>query len=194
MKYFMNTRKWIDPADLKKKLGLQRDDPIPIACMSKVENIVNYQDPSPYAIFVSGDYQYDSTIKSQKQIHLILSKGHYSINKETIIKKQRQCYEEKTIVIVQCINNVFHMFDGEDITMITKQEYDDAKYKYLSNTKLIVDKNFTAESRKMENLEDAYHYYIELADELKKESNGLFNMYKCPAIKNMALNYFYDLT
>ena len=194
MKYFMNTKKWIDPADLKKKLGLQRDDPIPITYMSKVENIINYQDPSPYAIFVSGDYQYDSTIKSQKQIHLILSKGHYSINKETIVKKHRQCYDEKPIVIVQCINNIFHMFDGEDITMITKQEYDDAKYKYLSNTKLIVDKNFTAESRKMENLEDAYHYYIELADELKKESNGLFNMYKCPTIKNMALNYFYDLT
>ena len=89
---------------------------------------------------MSGDYQYDSTIKSQKQIHLILSKGHYSINKETIVLKQRQCYEEKPIVIIQCVNNVFHMFDGENTTMMTKQEYDDLKIN-LSKTKLIVDKN-----------------------------------------------------
>jgi len=70
MKYFMNTRKWIDPAELKKKLGVKRDDPIPISLMSKVESIINFEDPKPYAIFVTGDCQYDSTIKSAKQIHL----------------------------------------------------------------------------------------------------------------------------
>ena len=59
MKYFKNTRKWIDPAQLKEKLGLQRDDPIPISMMSEVENIINYKDEKPYAIFVSGDFNYD---------------------------------------------------------------------------------------------------------------------------------------
>lgn len=191
MKYFMNTRKWIDPAELKKQLGLQRDDPIPISCMEQVESIINHKEPSPYAIFVSGDGQYDSTIKSQKVIHLILSKGHFSINKETIVLKSRQCYEEKPIVIVECVNNLFNVFDGEMTTVMTKQEYDEVKNKH---EKLFVDKKFNAETSKMPNIEDVYYYYIELADELKKESKGLFNMYKCPAIKNMALNYFYDLT
>jgi hypothetical protein len=54
-------------------------------------------------------------------------------------------------------------------------------------------KDFTPQSNKM-NISDAYHYYIEMADELKEASNGKFNMYRCPALKNIALNYFYDLT
>jgi hypothetical protein len=41
---------------------------------------------------------------------------------------------------------------------------------------------------------DAYHYYIEMADELREKSDGKFNLYKCPTIKNMALNHFYSLT
>ena len=190
----MNTRKWIDPAELKKKLGVNRDDPIPISLMSKVESIINFEDPKPYAIFVTGDCQYDSTIKSCKQIHLILSNGHYSINRATIVTKKRQCYNEKPITVVEFVDNEYKCFDGENNFVMSKQEYDDARFKYMNSPTLIVEKDFTVESRKMPTLEDAYHYYIELADELKKESNGVFNMYKCSSIKNMALNYFYDLT
>jgi len=43
-------------------------------------------------------------------------------------------------------------------------------------------------------LEDAYFSYIEMADEIKKESDGLFNFYKTPTVKDMALNHFYSLT
>ena len=73
MQYFKNSQKWIDPAELKRKLKLNRDDPIPINLMEKVEDIINYHDEKPYAIFVSGDFHYDSKIKSLKNIHLILS-------------------------------------------------------------------------------------------------------------------------
>ena len=194
MKYFKNTRKWIDPAELKAKLGLNRDDPISITHMKQVEEIINYRDEKPYAIFVSGEFRYDSQINSQKKIHLILSKGHFSINKETIVGKKRQCFFEKPIAIVEFIDNEYKMFDGENTTVMSRQEYDDARFKYMSSPLLIIDKDFTTESRKMPTLEDAYYYYTELADELKTESKGLFNMYKCPTIKNMALNHFYDLT
>ena len=85
MKYFKNSRKWISPADLKQIQGLERNGNTSIDLIGKVEEIVNQNDPSPYAIFVSGDAQYDLTIKSQKNIHHILSKGHYSINKSTIM-------------------------------------------------------------------------------------------------------------
>ena len=67
MKYFKNSRKWISPADLKQKLGLERDDKISIDLMGKVEEIINGRDPSPYAIFVSGDAQYDSIKALQHQ-------------------------------------------------------------------------------------------------------------------------------
>ena len=81
MQYFKNTRKWIDPAELKRKLKLDRDDPVPINLIEQVEEIINDGDAKPYAIFVSGDFHFDSKIKSQKQIHLILSNGHCKINK-----------------------------------------------------------------------------------------------------------------
>ena len=194
MKYFKNTRKWVDPAQLKEKLGLQRDDPIPISMMSEVENIINYKDEKPYAIFVSGDFSYDSIIKSSKQIHLILSKGHYSINKESIQKCSRKAYSEKPIMIIELIDDHYNLFDGENTIVMSRQEYGDKYNNKKDYSHLIVRKEFTSDSRKLPNLEDAYYYYIEMADELKKESNGIFNMYKCPTIKNMALNYFYDLT
>ena len=66
--------------------------------------------------------------------------------------------------------------------------------KELYETKnLIVEKNYSMESKKM-CLEDAYFSYIEMADELKRESDGLFNFYKTPTVKDMALNHFHSLT
>ena len=161
--------------------------------MQQVEEIINFNDPKPYAIFVSGDYFYDSKIKSQKNLHLILSNGHYTINKNTIVKKSRQTYEEKPIVMIEFKDNVYNSFDGDITSVMSRQEYDESRSKIISNPFMIVEKDFTAETNKL-CLEDSYHLYIEIADQLKKESKGLFNMYKCPTVKNMALNYFYDLT
>ena len=161
--------------------------------MEKVEDIINYQDEKPYAIFVSGDFHYDSKIKSLKNIHLILSNGHYTIDKKTITKKSRQTYEEKPIIIVEKLEDVYYTYDGKQKSTITRQEYDESRLKIISNPFLIVEKDFTAATNKLSIIE-AYNYYIEMADQLKKESKGLLNMYKCPTIKNIALNYFYDLT
>ena len=76
---------------------------------------------------------------------------------------------------------------------MTTEEHDEARNKYLQCPYLVVKKYFTAETSKM-CLEEAYERYIKVADELNDASNGLFNMYKTPTIKNLALNYFYDLT
>ena len=195
MKYFKNSRKWISPADLKQKLGLERDDKISIDLMGKVEEIINGSDPSPYAIFVSGDAQYDSTIKSQKNIHLILSKGHYSINKTTLMKTTRQSYKERSVLIVDFVNGEYECYDGDENFKMSINDFKDRCNNFFKDDKLlVVNKDFTRESKLMDTIDEAYDYYIKLADELKKESDGLFNMYKCPTIKNMALNHFYDLT
>ena len=80
----------------------------------------------------------------------------------------------------------YECFDGEKVFLKSMKEL-------YETGNLIVEKNYSMESKKM-SLEDAYYSYIEMADELKKESDGLFNFFKTPTIKDMALNHFYSLT
>jgi hypothetical protein len=189
-KFFKANDKFIDAADLKTHLDLKRGDPIPLTCMKKVESYINDGERNKYAIFVSGDAEYTSVIDSTRQIHLILSNGHFSVNTTKINKTSRLSFDEKAIMIINPVDRNYETFDGETVSMMTRQEYEAKRDEY---THLMVWKDFTPQSNKME-ISDAYHYYLEMADELKEASNGKFNMYRCPTLKNIALNYFYDLT
>jgi hypothetical protein len=189
-KYFKANDKFIDAADLKTQLDLQRGDPIPLTCMKKVENYINNGEKNKYAIFVSGEAEYTSEIDSTRHIHLILSNGHFSVNTTKINKSSRVSFDEKPIMIINPVDRSYETFDGETVVVLSKEEYEAKRNEY---THLMVWKDFTPQSNKME-ISDAYHYYHEMAEELKEASNGKFNMYRCPTLKNIALNYFYDLT
>jgi len=80
----------------------------------------------------------------------------------------------------------YECFDGENNFVMSMKEL-------FETGNLIVEKNYSMESKKL-CLEDSYFSYIEMADELKKESDGQFNFYKTPTVKDMALNHFYSLT
>jgi len=179
-------KKIIDHGKLKAYLGLQRDDPIPIDKVKDVEEYINEYETQPYAIFVSGDAEYISTLQTNRQIHITLAKNHYSVNSDKTSKIRRRCYEEKRIVMIEKKEEFYECFDGENLFLMTMKEL-------YETGNLIVDKNYSMDSKKM-CLEDAYFSYIEMADELKKESDGLFNFYKTPTVKDMALNHFYSLT
>ena len=178
--------KIIDHGKLKAHLGLGRDDPIPVAKMKDVEVYINEYESQPYAIFISGDAEYISTLQTNRHIHIVLSKNHYSVNFEKTSKTRRRCYEEKFIVMADKKGEFYECFDGEKVFLKSMKEL-------YETGNLIVEKNYCSDSKKM-GLEDAYYSYIEMADELKKESDGLFNFYKTPTIKDMALNHFYSLT
>ena len=194
LKFFRATKKYIDPAELKQHLKLNRDDKIPISMMADVESFINDIERHPFSIFVSGDAEYISPIVTNKKIHIVLSNGHYSVNEDKTIKSIRKNYDEKPIVMVDLVDGEYKSFDGEKCFVMSRQEYDDARYKYLSSPFLVVNKYFTKETREASCIEDAYFMYIEMADDLKLKSNGKFNFYKTPTVKNMALNHFYELT
>ena len=189
-KFFKANDKFINAAEVKSHLGLKRDSLIPITCLKELEFFLNDGERNKYAIFVSGDAEYTSTIDSTRQIHLILSNGHYSVNTAKINKTSRQSFDEKPIIIINPIDQNYETFDGENIIMMTRQEYEAKRDTF---THLMIWKDFTPQSDKMD-ISDAYHHYIEMADELKEASDGKFNMHRCPTLKNIALNYFYDLT
>jgi len=179
-------KKIIDHGKLKAHLGLERDDPIPVAKVKDVEEYINEYETQPYAIFISGDAEYISTLQTNRHIHIVLSKNHYSVNADKTSKIRRRCYEEKHIVMVEKKGEFYECFDGvSSFVMSMKDLYETGN--------LIVEKNYSSEAKKM-CLEDAYFSYIEMADELKKESDGLFNFYKTPTVKDMALNHFHSLT
>ena len=179
-------KKIIDHGKLKAYLGLERDDPIPVNKVKDVEEYINEYETQPYAIFVSGDAEYISSLQTNRQIHIILSKNHYSVNSDKTSKIRRRCYEEKRVVMVDKRGEFYECFDGENNFVMSMKEL-------FETGNLIVEKNYSMESKKL-CLEDAYFSYIEMADELKKENNGQFNFYKTPTVKDMALNHFYSLT
>src|SRR5207248_1218917 len=62
------------PDILKKALGLQRADPVPVSCIEKVECLAR-----TIAINITGDVIRISSSPAYRRITLILANGHYSI-------------------------------------------------------------------------------------------------------------------
>jgi hypothetical protein len=144
-----------------------------------------------YAIFVSGDYPFISSLNTNKRIRLILSDEHYSLDKEFILQKNI-AFEEKKIVMYEWKGESVNCFDGDKHFDLSRKQYDEIKSKPMSSDYLLVNKNFNAKAKKM-TLEEAHAAYIEMADEMKRETNGYINFYKCASIKDVALHHFYNL-
>jgi len=164
-KYFKATKKFINPALLKESIGLQRDDLIPITKIKYIEQYINENESIPYAIFVSGDAEYNSIIKTNKKIHIILSNGHYSTEKTKMIRKN---YDEKPVVMVEYVDEEYQAFDGEKNFVISYEEYKENRDKYMSSPYLIVEKNYSSDMKKL-CIEESYEKYLEMADDLKEK-------------------------
>ena len=180
-------KKIIDHGKLKAHLNLNRDDPIPIDKVKDLEQYINQYETQPYAIFITGESEYTSTLQTNRHIHIILSKNHYSVNSTKIGKIRRKYYEDKLIVMVEKIEDYYDCFDGDNNFQVSNLE------ELKNKENLIVEKNYCSTSNKL-SISDSYFSYIEMADELKNESDGLFNFYRTPTVKDMALNHFYSLT
>jgi hypothetical protein len=183
----------IDAEELKKILGIKRDDKIKINHLPKVEQYIKQQTDMDYAIFVSGDYQYTSKSKSLKQIHLILSNEHYTLDKLKYYKRKHTATEEKKILMHELIDGEYKCFDGENQYFISKEDYNHLYSNPLSSEYILVEKNFIFDVKKRQlDIEDSFHEYLEMADKIKEQSNGYINFYKCGSVKHMALNLFFD--
>ena len=199
-----NTRWFFQPEVLKEMLKIERDDPINISQMGQVEtymnNVISHKrlKVEPYAIHVSGDAQYISPIKTNKIIRLVLTNGHYTLDQKVCNIRDRS-FDERTIVMFEYTEDGINTFDGENESVISQQDYDN--FKSVKSGILMVNANIFKKSNYIKKLKiknigivDLYYYYIQMADEMKKESNGRFNFYKTGSFKQMALNYFYDIT
>jgi hypothetical protein len=95
--YLYDKLPWDTPIKFKKFLNIPRNDKVPITLISKIEDKLK-----TFAINIRGDYVYSSTIKSSKQINLLLENEHYLIDKTIPMNRNinyRVSYEEKQPVL-----------------------------------------------------------------------------------------------
>jgi len=102
---------------LKTVLDLQRNDPVPVNLISRLEKIIK-----TIAINVTGDAFYISKEKSQRQIILILANSHYSIAKNPKRKNLTGWFSESKKPLVykeDRVNNIVEFYDGKTFSTRT---------------------------------------------------------------------------
>ena len=192
LKYFIfNIENYFKSScEFKKWLGLKRSDKVPLSLIDKVEmKLKNYQ------INIRGDFIRSSTVKSLKQINLILSNEHYTVEKVERKLTPFIKYEEKLPIMYD--KKTFEGFDGIKKWVLTKEERNNILYNPKSPYILVNreeqgrDDN---DNRIVITIEEEYKQFIINADILKIESKGLINLYKSGSYYNAGLSLFDRLT
>src|SRR6185436_6643825 len=99
------------PEMLKKVLRLQRNDPIPVSFIEKVEKLVK-----TIAINIIGDVTILSKSKAYRKITLVLANGHYTLakNPNRIETKSGTTKIKKPLIYQENgIKNVVTLYDGK---------------------------------------------------------------------------------
>ena len=178
-----NSLIWKTPEELRAFLKIPLNTLIDISNLEKIEKKLNIP------IFCTGDYSYFSKLKSTcKAVHIKLANEHYYCDDDKIkqidIKKFISIYERKPLIYDK---GTFMAFDGKKTMKITKEfrnEIYNWKTPYILVGKL--DKKLS--------LDENYKLFVNMADTLKRETNGLINMYKTGSLKITALTLFNKMT
>lgn len=174
---------WPTPEKFKHVLGVGRSDPVPIDKMADVEKLL-----PGYKIIVTGDHQYYSNKNSNLVIKILLLDGHYKLNnpnhKNPILKSQNT--DEKPIVIY-----------GYDSEKRMFKCYNGTKYDYLTNDELLKHQKQHVKSPyllikldKKLGYETQYKEFIDHANQIKKKSLNVINLFKTGTVKTTALSLF----
>ena len=184
--YLYDKLPWDTPIKFKKFLNIPRNDKVPITLISKIEDKLK-----TFAINIRGDYVYSSTIKSSKQINLLLENEHYLIDKTVPMNRNinyRVSYEEKQPVLYDKLS--FEMYDGIEKQKISKKELNDILYNYKSKY-ILIDRE---EKKGNLSIEEEYRLLIQDIDIIKKSTNGIINLRKTGNIKDTSLDLFDKFT
>ena len=180
----------IDAGELKESLGLNREDKIPLDKLSLVEKYIQTKTQMEYAIHISGDFEFISSLQTNKVIRLILSDEHYSLDTSNMYQPKRRSFEEKSIVMSCYDDGVYNCFDGTGYFTLTFDEAKEINNNPMSSEYFLVD--IKTLPMKKPTIEEAFKFYIDMAEDMKQATEGRINFYKCGSIKQMALNLFYQ--
>jgi len=97
-------------------------------------------------------------------------------------KMQGVAYYEKVPIIYEDVDGKIHCYDGDNYGFITQEQ---RKQMRSLRTDFILVKRGKRDKRP---LKDIHEEFIKVADEMKKETNGLVNMYKTGTDPQTAIN------
>lgn len=175
---------------LKDYLGLKRTEMVDISLIPKIEDKL-----SLYKINVTGDHTYTSTKNVIMEINLILSNCHYTLNKHTLTKTKGISPKEKQPLVYSISKtnkNEVDVFDGKEERTITYDEYKQIRNNPISSKYVLVPPNEKRESQLT--MKQRYDKFTEEAEDLKKATNGVINLYKTGSYQTTALKLFNDFT
>lgn len=172
-----------EPIDLKKFLKIPYYQKVDIGHIELIEKKLNV------SINVSGDYTYTSKLSNNKVINLKCINEHCELqnNKKDIFRlNKKMSYIERKPLIFDKVDD-FTAYDGYKEFQLTKELRNsiyDWKTEYI-----LINKFDTSKS-----IVDNYNDFIDMANNLKKQTNGRINLYKSGNFTNTALNLFNDMT
>ncbi|GBC38932.1 hypothetical protein GLOIN_2v1472929 [Rhizophagus irregularis DAOM 181602=DAOM 197198] len=113
------------PEYIKKALGLNRDAPVPVSYMDKVEQLAG-----SLALNIVGDSTRISKSKSDRRATLILSEGHYSLalnpgrlHPSKLDRKQKSPFVYRE----DGVNNVVKIYNGKTVKSLTVGQFQKGK-------------------------------------------------------------------
>ncbi|GET55084.1 hypothetical protein GLOIN_2v1793417 [Rhizophagus irregularis DAOM 181602=DAOM 197198] len=177
------------PEYIKKALGLNRDAPVPVSYMDKVEQLAG-----SLALNIVGDSTQIFKSKSDRRATLILSEGHYSLalnpgrlHPSKLDRKQKSPFVYRE----DGVNNVVTIYNGKTVKSLTVGQFQKGKnsdsYSFIP-----IEKN--RKTGIYETLEETYHRIHEERDSFlqatKKFGLGIDLSYHNWSYKRTALWLF----
>jgi len=167
------------PRQLKEYLDVEREDPVPIDRIGKLEHILNA------TIKVTGDHEFVSGSQHPLEINLHLVNGHYTIEepeRARIAEKLFYPRKQKNLRTFYKDKEGVHIFDGKVTALITKEEFYEMN-SYHSKYLLVYVPTCTDDA-----LEAAHKKFISDAKIISDLTHGRINMYQYKNAQNCAVD------
>eukprot|EP01132_Coremiostelium_polycephalum_P007982 gene7982-9820_t len=110
-------KEYKNPSLFKSKLGLKRDDTVPLEKLLQIENALG----KGLKIIVTGDHQYKSDKSSKLEIRLRLGDEHFTLEKKSRLKGVS--FKERTPLVINYLDDRIETYNGK--------KYQDMSYEQI---------------------------------------------------------------
>lgn len=173
-----------DPAKFKSKFNLKRNDAFPLSKIPLLEDCLE-----SYKININGDFVYQSTRDCANEINLLIYDSHFTVNSAKNHKVKGISDKERIPMIY-----IAHPTDsGKYLVNKGGNDYEIGRDRFKEiRSKPKSSKYVLIKGEDGQTLSEFRSEFIRNADILKKETNGLINMFKSGNIIKTSEKLFFD--
>lgn len=174
-----------DAKTFKDRFSIGRTDEFPLSKIPTLEELLE-----SYKININGDYVYQSMRNCANEINLLLHDSHFTLNKASIHTVKGISLKERIPMIYTFDSTVsadYLVNKGCSDYYISRETFKEIRSKPMSSKYVLIKNDDTKP------LNEFRDEFIHNADILKKETDGLINMYKTGGIIKTSEKLFFDL-